>query len=450
MMQLFRLIRNAPVMPDAGPVQIPAIDETEICYELERLSQGYLPPTAPSFTVKIAKAFDDFRSSLIARLRSNFFATTNMAVEISESATRVGWVTHDVKEVAETSSVIVEAVRILSSSFIQLDAQSNVSVKEALQVEHESENCVSRMQSVNEAMQGISSRMSTIDAHVGILDVAVKQIAEMAGFIEAISKQTNLLALNATIEAARAGEAGRGFAVVAGEVKALSSQTNHATDQINARLALLRKEMETIKDEACESRDAVSVGETTVSTAIESILAIRGRIHTVSENARVLAGIIGQQRQATNGVSEGVAKIAAKAEKVGDEASATLTMLGKAEGLTKGVMDSYADRGLPGYAFIRYPADLVIWKHQLALIFLGLLPLPGEIPLPALMANEDVTIDGLQITEQAFEEKREVLSRHVNAFIQALRAKDIGKATEHYLAIEKEIGALRSLANELK
>ena len=66
------------------------------------------------------------------------------------------------------------------------------------------------------------------------------EIGNVIHLIASIAKQTNLLALNATIEAARAGEAGRGFAVVASEVKALSAQTQKATDEITRKIELLQ------------------------------------------------------------------------------------------------------------------------------------------------------------------------------------------------------------------
>jgi methyl-accepting chemotaxis protein len=86
------------------------------------------------------------------------------------------------------------------------------------------------------------------------------EIGHVIHLIASIAKQTNLLALNATIEAARAGEAGRGFAVVASEVKALSSQTQKATDEITRKI-------EQLQHNAAQSIQALG----DVATAIEAI-----------------------------------------------------------------------------------------------------------------------------------------------------------------------------------
>lgn len=72
------------------------------------------------------------------------------------------------------------------------------------------------------------------------LKASSSEIGKVVNLIATIARQTNLLALNATIEAARAGAAGRGFAVVAAEVKALSVQTQTATEEIKRKIDMLQ------------------------------------------------------------------------------------------------------------------------------------------------------------------------------------------------------------------
>ncbi|TMJ02373.1 MAG: methyl-accepting chemotaxis protein [Alphaproteobacteria bacterium] len=74
------------------------------------------------------------------------------------------------------------------------------------------------------------------------LKASSAEIGNVVSLISAIAKQTNLLALNATIEAVRAGDAGRGFAVVASEVKALSSATQNATEEIGRKIDQLQRD----------------------------------------------------------------------------------------------------------------------------------------------------------------------------------------------------------------
>ena len=94
-------------------------------------------------------------------------------------------------------------------------------------------------QSASMAQSAVAQAGRTNAMVDGLLE-ATQKIGEVVGLIQDIAGQTNLLALNATIEAARAGEAGKGFAVVASEVKALSTQTAKATEEIADQIQAIR------------------------------------------------------------------------------------------------------------------------------------------------------------------------------------------------------------------
>src|SRR6185503_18098820 len=199
--------------------------------------------------------------------------------ETTETAILLGWVTHDVRQVADSSGKIAAAAGVLSDNIADLSFASAATADEAEKIAGETGQCQQDMQGAGESMRQIRGRVLAMNDRLSVLEGAVMQIADMAKTIEAISKQTNLLALNATIEAARAGEAGRGFAVVAGEVKSLSGQTAQATDQIRTRLATLTAEMATIKTEIEESDNAVAAGERTVERAEQRIGAVGSRVN---------------------------------------------------------------------------------------------------------------------------------------------------------------------------
>lgn len=156
-----------------------------------------------------------------------------------------------------------------------------------------------------QAAAGVSSAavhtVQEADSVVRTLSDTATQIGKVVGLIQSIAGQTNLLALNATIEAARAGDAGKGFAVVAGEVKGLSAQTAHATDDIRTQVA------------------AVQVVVEQIARAMNSITSTVDQMRTSME---AVAGAVEEQSAVTQEISRSVTVAAEDANKVSGTASA--------------------------------------------------------------------------------------------------------------------------------
>ncbi len=377
--------------------------------------------------------------------RAMLTALVQFTADAAETGTNIGWITHDVREVAESTARIVTSVDKLAGTIAELSTSSATTAEETEALRRDAQACESEMQSAGDSMRLVRSGVSQMSERLSVLEGAVTQIADMAKTIEAISKQTNLLALNATIEAARAGEAGRGFAVVAGEVKSLSAQTAQATDQIRTRIATLTAEMNEIKQAIHESDARVETGEATVTRAGAQIGAIGSRIETITQRMAALVDVLGEQRAATDEISASGTKIAEKAKKTRKEIAGSLDRLIKAESAGREAVDAAASQHGDTGELRRAKADLTVWKRKLAATLVGLAK-----PDAALVAAENRRLarwcegvaDPVLRNRPAFAALAAAESKALGdaqRLLDAVRGSNWKAATDAYMAAETAI-----------
>jgi methyl-accepting chemotaxis protein len=139
--------------------------------------------------------------------------------------------------------------------------------------------------------------------------------------ISDIAGQTNLLALNATIKAARAGDAGKGFAVDASEVKALATQTAHATEEIAAQTKAIQ--------EATQSSARLIQGiAETIGLVEQATATIAAAVEEQAAATQEISRSVGQAEQGTRDVSGGIFGVSETAQQTGAAAAGVLTAAG--------------------------------------------------------------------------------------------------------------------------
>jgi methyl-accepting chemotaxis protein len=377
--------------------------------------------------------------------------------DASETAIFIGWITHDVREVAGSTQAIDDGLGQLASAASKITTGARSCGEQVSQILGGMENASSALQQTRNAIGAVSSQVSGIDQQATELATAVERISEMMRAIEAISRQTDLLALNATIEAARAGERGRGFGVVAAEVKALSSNTAKATEEIRRRITTLSSGMQAIRSATTRSVAAVTQGENLASRAKSEFEMLNSKIEIITSNLGELTEEVSQQQNATREISASVTRINEKASKVRGEVEASLACVTRAEERALQVMREAGRLGISHHELVTISGEAVSWKRRLAATLVGLLsPTPdnevcasrrlgawySQVKDPAL--KKDIAFRDLQTADEV----AHLSAQQMMAFVQR---QDWEKATQAYIAADQAIGTmLRSAATLLR
>jgi len=243
--------------------------------EAVNLPEAEAPPAVPEIAIDdqgtrlaaIRETIDLIETDLAAMIRDVQRAADAVRGGTRETSDVLGTIRGQSEQLTALSGQATENAMHLAGAteeFAQSSGEIGRQVREAGTLSDDAGNAAT---AAGKSLDGLKASSAEIDNVVSL--------------ISAIAKQTNLLALNATIEAVRAGDAGRGFAVVANEVKALSSATQNATEEIGRKIDQLQRD--TQESIAAVNRIMTAIAAirpvfATVASAIEEQIATTGEL----------------------------------------------------------------------------------------------------------------------------------------------------------------------------
>jgi aerotaxis receptor len=175
------------------------------------------------------------------KVRTILGRVIDSTVELDDCSDVLKGAAHKAKEGVEKEARELEQVATaVEEMSVTINEVANSTNETAGQVKQAFGNCEQASEAMNHTMTQVTTLAEEVKRSADSaneLAVEAERIGNIMQEIQGIADQTNLLALNAAIEAARAGEHGRGFSVVADEVRALSSRTHGATEQIQSSIS---------------------------------------------------------------------------------------------------------------------------------------------------------------------------------------------------------------------
>ncbi len=244
-------------------------------------------------------------------LNHKILTTTQILYRNSES------LTHNMKDLNDSELVIGNTIQNIDSHVEEMEAINKTLLDQFKLYDASIEKMYDSTNEANEEMashlkiaKDLVEMIGSSQKILAVLSKESKEVEEVVSLIADISSRIKLLALNASIESARAGEAGKGFAVVAGEIKALSEQTDEATDQIAETIRSVTSgiyEIEQRMDTMDAEGSLLNESNTTISNEFESLLS---NIKLVRESSQIATDQMGEQNETLISVSKQIHDVA--------------------------------------------------------------------------------------------------------------------------------------------
>jgi methyl-accepting chemotaxis protein len=296
--EIGRIARSLQVFKDH------LVETTRLRIEQEQMKLR----TAEDRKAVMGRIADEFEHSIGGVIRG----TAAAADELQNSASSMSEIAEDTTgqsaKVAAAAEQTASNVQAVAASAEELSSSIKEIARQVTQSTSIAQNAVEQ-----------ATRTETM---VEKLVHSTQKIGEVMALIQTIAGQTNLLALNATIEAARAGEAGKGFAVVANEVKALSSQTAKATDEIASQI-------QAIRDATGSTVDAIREIGTTIGQMNEIAGSIAAAVEEQGAATQEIARSVQQAAQGTQDVMQTIVGVREASGQVDSAATRVLSAAGQ-------------------------------------------------------------------------------------------------------------------------